>query len=317
MKFLIDSGASVNAVSKEALARTGLHPIIGKLPPTLVAANGGQIQTYGRCPPTHFHVGDWAEDSVNDFHVLDLPGIDAILGHPWLEKVNPKIDWAASTLTFAHTRSIRIIGRKEFEREVKGAEVFLFVIKEENHDSVPTTTDPEMAKILNEYSAVFPSELPNRLLPSRYGIDHAIDLIPNAKIPQRNPYRLSYAENLELQRQVADLLEKGLISPSNSPFASPVLFVRKKDGALRMCIDYRALNDVTVKDCFPLPHIGDLLDHLSKARYFSKMDLRSGYNQVLVKEADPPRPHSLPTKACTNTMSFLSDCAMHQAHSSD
>ena len=110
--------------------------------------------------------------------------------------------------------------------------------------------------------------------------------MPDAKIPQKNPYRLSYAENLELQRQIEDLLKKGLIAKSNSPYSSPVLFVKKKDGTMRMCIDYRALNDITIKDRFPLPHIGDLLDQLSSARCFSKIDLRSGYNQVLVDPQD-------------------------------
>ena len=125
--------------------------------------------------------------------------------------------------------------------------------------------NPTLGRLLNEYSDLFVNELPSHLPPSRPGIDHRIRTESNAKIPQKNPYRLSHAESLELQRQVEDLLKKGLISKSNSPYSSPVLFVKKKDGTMRMCIDYRALNDITIKDRFPLPHIGDLLDQLSSA----------------------------------------------------
>ena len=97
------------------------------------------------------------------------------------------------------------------------------------------------------------------------------------------------AELKKLKEQLKDLLDKGFIRPSTSPWGAPVLFVRKKDGSLRMCIDYRQLNKVTIKNIYPLPRIDDLFDQLQGARYFSKIDLCSGYHQVRVRESDIPK----------------------------
>ena len=97
------------------------------------------------------------------------------------------------------------------------------------------------------------------------------------------------AELKELQSQLQELLDKGFIRPSHSPWGAPVLFVKKKDGSFRMCIDYRELNKVTVKNKYPLPRIDDLFDQLKGAKVFSKIDLRSGYHQLRVKDDDIPK----------------------------
>ena len=102
-------------------------------------------------------------------------------------------------------------------------------------------------------------------------------------------YRLSPAENAEVRRQVSDGLRRGIIEPSASPYGTPVLFVRKKDGSLRMCVDYRALNKITVKNKYPLPRIDDLLDQLHGASVFSSLDLQSGYHQIRIKDEDVPK----------------------------
>lgn len=245
------------------------------------AANGENIRDYGCSPINDVQIGDW-HGQVEDLRILELPTVDAILGIPWLRRENPMIDWTTSTVTFARPRRFHVVDKTTFKTDLRdGTDTYVCVVNanKKTSASIPSA-------LLNEYSDLFPSELPSELPPSRAGVDHAIRLVPNAQIPYKRPYRLSHAENLELQRQVADLLAKGLITPSNSPYAAPVLFVRKKDGTFRMCIDYRALNDVTIKDRFPLPNIQDLLDSLAKARIFSKIDLRSGYNQVLVKPED-------------------------------
>jgi hypothetical protein len=93
-------------------------------------------------------------------------------------------------------------------------------------------------------------------------------------------------EKDEVKRQITDLLEKGLIEPSVLPYGAPVLFVQKKDGSLRMCIDYRQLNKITIRDRFPLPHVQDLLDQVSQCTIFSSLDLQSGYNQIRIADAD-------------------------------
>ncbi|CAI7854072.1 unnamed protein product, partial [Closterium sp. NIES-54] len=148
-----------------------------------------------------------------------------------------------------------------------------------------TSLPPPIQNLLNGYTDVFPDDLPAELPPER-AIDHSIRLIPGSTPPVRPTYRMSTAELLELRRQLDDLLEKGFICPSTSPYAAPVLFTRKKEGDLRLCIDYRALNAITIKNKYPLPRVEELLDMLGEATVFSKLDLRSGYHQIRLAEDD-------------------------------
>ncbi|GKE89138.1 putative reverse transcriptase domain-containing protein, partial [Tanacetum coccineum] len=126
-------------------------------------------------------------------------------------------------------------------------------------------------------------------LPPVREIEFRIDLIPGVQPVVRLLYRLAPSEMLELSNQLKELQEKGFIRPSHSPWGAPVLFVKKKDGALRMCIDYRELNKLTIKNRYPLPRIDDMFDQLQGACYFSKIDLRSGYHQLRVHEEDIPK----------------------------
>ncbi|GJV70989.1 putative reverse transcriptase domain-containing protein [Tanacetum coccineum] len=126
-------------------------------------------------------------------------------------------------------------------------------------------------------------------LPLVREMEFRIDLIPDASPVVKSPYRLAPSEMLELSNQLKELQEKGFIRPSHSPWGAPVLFVKKKDGAMRMCIDYRELNKLTIKNRYPLPRIDDLFDQLQGACCFSKIDLRSGYHQLRVREEDIPK----------------------------
>ncbi|KAJ0906604.1 putative nucleotidyltransferase, Ribonuclease H [Helianthus annuus] len=138
--------------------------------------------------------------------------------------------------------------------------------------------------VISEYPEVFPEELPG--LPPDRQVEFRIDIIPGAAPIARAPYRLAPTEMKELRTQLDELLTKGFIRPSSSPWGAPVLFVKKKDGSMRLCIDYRELNKVTVKNRYPLPRIDDLFDQLQGASYFSKIDLRSGYHQLRVRDED-------------------------------
>ena len=147
---------------------------------------------------------------------------------------------------------------------------------------VGSSTTPALSlsnKIKAEFEDVFKSELPIGS-PPRRNVEHRIELIPGANPVARPPYRMSLKEESEVRKVVDEYLSKGLIRSSYSPFASPVLLVKKKDGSFRMCVDYRALNKITVKHRYPMPRIDDLLDALGGATIFSKIDLKSGYHQI-------------------------------------
>ena len=138
--------------------------------------------------------------------------------------------------------------------------------------------------MVDEYTNVFLDEIPE--LPPSRDIDFSIDLIPGASLVLAAPYRIAPAELAELKKQIEDLLEKKFIRPSASLWGAPVLLVKKKDGSSRLCVDYRQLNKLTIKNKYPLSRIDNLLDQLRRADVFSKIDLRSGYHQILVKPKD-------------------------------
>nr|GFC35360.1 putative reverse transcriptase domain-containing protein [Tanacetum cinerariifolium] len=150
----------------------------------------------------------------------------------------------------------------------------------------------EDVPIVREFPEVFLEDLP-RLPPARQ-VEFQIDLVPGAAPVAQAPYRLAPAEMQELSTQLQELSDKGFIRPSSSPWGAPVLFVKKKDGSFRMCIDYRKLNKLTMKNRYPLSRIDDLFDQLQGSRLqgsrvYSKIDLRSGYHQLRVREEDIPK----------------------------
>ena len=142
-----------------------------------------------------------------------------------------------------------------------------------------------VSSILQEFEDVFPEEMPHGLPPIR-GIEHQIDLIPGTPLPNRAAYKANPTETRELQRQVNELLSKGLVRESLSPCAVPVILVPKKDGTWRICVDCRAINKITIRYRHPIPKLDDLLEDLCGAIIFPKIDLASGYHQIRMKEGD-------------------------------
>ena len=147
----------------------------------------------------------------------------------------------------------------------------------------PITTDPstleviptEVQQIIDSSDSLFKE--PNVLPPSR-DFDHKIPLLPGVKPVNVKPYRYAPTQKDEIERQIKEMLANGIIRPSHSPFASPVILVKKKDGTWRFCVDYRQLNNITIKDKYPLPIVDELLDELHGAVWFTKLDMRSGYH---------------------------------------
>jgi hypothetical protein len=145
----------------------------------------------------------------------------------------------------------------------------------------------EDIKVVCDYPDVFLDDLPG--MPPDREVEFVIDLLPGTAPISARPYRMSSDQLLELKKQIKELLEKGFIHPSSSPWGAPVIFVEKKDGTQRMCVDYRLLNNVTIKNKYLLPHIDDLFDQMRGAKVFSKIDLCSGYHQMRIRLSDIPK----------------------------
>jgi hypothetical protein len=142
-------------------------------------------------------------------------------------------------------------------------------------------------RVVDDFPDVFPDDLPG--MPPDRDIEFIIDLLPGTAPIAKRPYRMGVDELEELKKQLKELQDKGFIRPSSSPWGAPVIFVDKKDGTQRMCVDYRSLNEVTIKNKYPLPRIDDLFDQLRGACVFSKVDLRSGYHQLKIRRSDIPK----------------------------
>ena len=248
---------------------------------------------------------------------IDLPGIDASLGKPWLTKHNPDIDWEQHIITFNKGSRARIIAQStsqprqeartdnsasskplsssQVQRLVrkKKAQAFVAVVKAVPHPDIVSISDDQpshpMAKqLITEFADVFPAGLPYTPPPQR-DLDHSIELLPGSEPPSKPTYKLSYAETEELRKQLEELADHAFVRASKSPFGAPVLFVKKKDGTKRLCVDYSALNKITIKNRYPLPRIDELLDRVQGSAVFSKIDLRSSYHQIRIKEEDIPK----------------------------
>jgi hypothetical protein len=205
---------------------------------------------------------------------LSLEGIDVIVGMDWLTQHQVVLDIA--------TRMV------EIHSPISGhTTLYLPKVEGTNPCSYAAVTiQLEDIPVVCEYPDVFPDDLPG-MLPDR-GVEFVIELQPGTAPISKRPYRMPPKELAELKIQLQELLDKGYIYQS-SPWGSPALFVKKKDGSLRMCVDYRPLNAVTIKNKYPLPRIDVLFDQLAGAQVFSKIDLRSGYHQIKIRASDIPK----------------------------
>ena len=174
----------------------------------------------------------------------------------------------------------------QLEKGLKKNEVtYLAAFKEDLVDPMGDPMPMEVKKVLDEFKDVMPPELPTKFPPRREE-DHKIKLEPGEKPSTIGPYRMAPPELEELRRQLKELLDAIFVQPFKAPYGAPILFQKKHDGSLRMCIDYRAINKVTIKNKYPIPLIADLFDQLGRARYFTKLELRSRYYQVRIAEGD-------------------------------
>ncbi|GJS01884.1 putative reverse transcriptase domain-containing protein [Tanacetum coccineum] len=187
-----------------------------------------------------------------------------------------------------HESRLNIISCTKAQKYLlEGCPIFLAQVTMKKAEDKSKEKQLEEVPIVQDFPEVFPEDLPG--IPPTRQVEFQIDLIPGAAPVARAPYRLAPSEMKELSDQLKELSDKGFIRPSSSPWRDPFLFVKKKDGSFRMCIDYRELNKLTVKNRYPLPRIDDLFDQLQGSSIYSKIDLRSGYHQLRVREEDIPK----------------------------
>nr|GFB93628.1 putative reverse transcriptase domain-containing protein [Tanacetum cinerariifolium] len=222
-------------------------------------------------------------------HMFDF---DVILGMDWLASHRATIDFYARTVIFGNVRqpefiyhgssplkSVKLISAMKARTLIShGCQGFLASVMDTSLES----PNIENLSVVREFADVFPDELPG--LPPAREIEFGIKLIPCPEPISKAPYRMAPVELKELKEQLQEMLENGFIRPSVSPWGLSVLFVKKKDGSMRLCIDYREHNRITIRNLYPLLRIDDLFDQLQGAKYFSKIDLRSGYHQLRVKD---------------------------------
>nr|GEU72486.1 putative reverse transcriptase domain-containing protein [Tanacetum cinerariifolium] len=239
-----------------------------------------------------------------DLMPVEMGSFEVIIGMDWLVKYHAvivcdeklvRVLFGDEILIFhgdgsinGHESRLNIISCSKTQRYlIKGCLIYLAHVTIKEAEDKSKEKRLEDVPIVQDFPEVFLEDLPG--IPPTCQVEFQIDLVPGAAPVARAPYRLAPSEMKELSDQLKELADKGFIRPSSSPWGAPVLFVKKKDGSFRMCIDYRKLNKLTVKNRYPLPRIDDLFDQLQGSSVYSKIDLRSGYHQLRVREEDIPK----------------------------
>ena len=296
-RILIDPGAEINFISSSFCEH---HEIKTQESKEFAEMANGIDQPLQELPyPVSVQVNEYTEALC--FAVSPLQRYDAIIGKEWCSSHSAIIDCYSNTIKIKHKDKTYAFQAEEnvhtpfisansimtdFERNVA---IFAVLVRpyEDSSSSKKEDIPSEIRTILKEFSDVFPDKLPQGLPPERKH-DFKIELMEDATPQKKGLYKLSEKELQELRKQLDELLELEFIRPSKSPWGAPILFVSKKDNNLRMCVDYRALNRLTVKNSYPLPRIDDIFDQLKGAQYFSKIDLRSGYHQIRLEKNSIP-----------------------------
>lgn len=303
--ILVDSGSTHSFLDPKLLNHINRTPEKSKAL-SVTVANGEELLCDSMCSKLKWKVQ--TEEFEKDFRLLRLGGCDMVLGMDWIDQYAPiQLHTRPPGLSF-HKEGKKVLlkgltkkvlmqaaTKRDLKKWKKGG-VKGYLVQcssvnttgndREEGEFLQINSNPQMQEltaIIREYQELF--EEPKSLPPQRV-FDHEIPLIPGAKPVNGKPYRYSFDQKNVIEKMVEEMLTAGIITHSTSPFASPVLLVPKKDNTWRFCVDYRALNEITVKNKFPIPLIEDLFSELSEARYFTKLDLRAGYHQVRMKQGE-------------------------------
>lgn len=294
---LIDSGATSNFISEKLVSE--LELTVTDTRGFGVRVGGGQVlKGKGKC--SGLLLGIQGVEILDEFLVFDLGTIDVVLGYAWLEILgDTRTNWKERTLSWKiGAMWVTIKGDPALSREQislnsmekvisQNGEAYLLELtalfegQEEANQKVAHVE--EVNRLVDRFAVVF--NMPKQLPPKR-NKEHAINLQAGSTPINMRPYRYSFVQKNEIELLVQEMLDNQIIRPSVSPYSSPVLLVKKKDGGWRFCVDYRALNKATIPDRYPIPVIEELLDELHGATVFSKLDLKSGYHQIRMKNSD-------------------------------
>jgi hypothetical protein len=304
-KVIIESGSTDNLVSTEMVEKLELekttHPTMYKVS---WLQKGHQVTVTKQCL-VEFKIGGYRDEILCDVIPMDVCHV--LLGRPWQYDMNVIHDGRKNTYTLQKNgrthmlpikekkvkeednTSILLMSGKEILSEVKKEQEMQFVVVRKPRVILTSTyvedLPEEIQELLENCTDMVVDELPSSFPPIK-SISHHIDLIPGASLSNKVAYRLTPQENEEVKRQVQDLMDKGLVREILSPCAVPTVLSLKKDGGWRMCTDSQAINKITIKYIFMLPRMDDLMDCLSGENYFSKIDLKSGYHQMRMREGD-------------------------------
>jgi hypothetical protein len=270
--ILFDTGATHSFISKDCGTKVGLD-IYAINEAYKIITPDGKILSNQICRMVPIQLG--SHPIKTDLLVIDLKGMDVLLGMNWMTQHHVSLDISS-----------RIVGINSPEYEP----TILYLPQQQYLNPCTYAATGIKLKgipIVCEYPDVFPDNLPG--MPPDRDIEFIIELQPGTAPISKRSYRMPPNELVELKIQLQDLLDKGFIRPSASPWGCPALFVKKKDNSLRLCVDYRPLNAVTIKNKYPLPRIDILFDQLAGAKVFSKIDLRSGYHQIKIRPSDIPK----------------------------
>jgi hypothetical protein len=300
VSMLIDGGASHNFIDSALLQRRHI-PTVEFVGFKVEVAGGNTMPCNKYIPGMKLTLG--RHDLVQDVYVMDLPDTNIILGVQWLSTLGP-ITTNYKTMEMSFTEeggrkvvlrgmignSAKVVTAKRMEAIFKREEIVYAAeckisARMDKQGNVHYT--PEIKEIIDKHSKVFGPIQPG--VPPDRGFEHIIELKEGAKPIITTPYKHPKKYKDEIEKAIKGLLDMGHIRPSSSPFASSVVLVKKKDGTMRICINFRALNKKTIKNRYPIPRIDELLDKLHGAIYFTKIDLRSGYHQIKMREKDIPK----------------------------
>ncbi|CAL8153028.1 unnamed protein product [Prunus armeniaca] len=285
-KVLFDCGATHSFISTSFASMLELDS--ENMKPSLLIGSplGGSLEVDKVCRSCMIEM--LGHKIVVDLMVLEMLEYDIILGMDWLTRYQVTIDCGKKRITInTHKEeTFSFFVKKESQKYGVGDYKYLSQITRIGTEEVEKSPI-QLIPVVKEFSDVFPEELLG--LPPEREVEFAIEIYPGTTPISIPPHRMAPVELKELKIQLQELQAKGYIRPSTSPWGAPALFVKKKDLTLRMCIDYRQLNRVTIKNKYPLPRIDDLFDQLRGSHFFSKIDLRSGYHQLRVKAEDIPK----------------------------